>query len=169
MFTYVTFHLAAPPYRFSTSALSLLFAVYLVGLIATPVGGILLTRIGVRKGILGSVLLSLAGVLLTLAPQLWLIIVGLALCSSGVFIAQAAAITYLRQAAPAGTRVSAAGLYLSCYYIGGTVAGIAPGYAWRFGGWTACVALTGIVQLLTIALIVFGWRQRATVRSAKPA
>ena len=169
MFTYVTFHLAASPYGLSTSALSLLFAVYLVGLIATPAGGFLLTRIGVRKGILGAVVVSLVGVLLTLAAPLWIIVTGLALCSSGVFIAQAAAITYLRHAAPGGARVSAAGLYLSCYYIGGTVGGIVPSYAWRLGGWPACVALTVAVQLLTVALIVFGWRQRSSARSIETA
>lgn len=168
-FTYVTFHLAAQPYGLSTSDLSLLFAVYLVGLVATPAGGVLLTRIDLRKGILGAVVLSLTGVLLTLAAPLWLIVVGLALCSSGVFIAQAAAIAYLRQAAPAGARVSAAGLYLSWYYVGGTVAGIAPGYAWKFGGWSACVALTAAVQLLTIVLIVFGWRLRTAERIVEAA
>jgi YNFM family putative membrane transporter len=169
VFTYVTFHLAAQPYGLSTSQLSLLFAVYLVGLVATPVGGVLLTRSNLRKGILAAVVLSLGGALLTLAPALWIIVVGLTLCSSGVFISQAAAITYLRQAAPSGARVSAAGLYLSCYYIGGTVAGIAPGYAWRFGGWTACVVLTVVVQLLTIALILFGWRQRTAIQIVESA
>lgn len=168
MFTYVTFHLAAPPYGLSTSALSLLFTVYLVGLIATPAGGFLLTRIGVRRGILGAIVMSSAGVLLTLASPLWVIVVGLALCSSGVFIAQAAALTYVRHAAPAGARVSAAGLYLSCYYLGGTVGGIAPSYAWKMGGWAACVALTVAVQLLTVALIVFGWRA-AGARSGQTA
>ncbi len=159
-FTYVTFHLAAQPYGLSTSQLSLLFSVYLIGLVATPLGGMLLTRIDLRKGILGAIALSLSGVLLTLSPSLRLIIVGLAICSSGVFIAQAAAITYLRKAAPAGARVSAAGLYLSSYYIGGTVAGILPGYTWRFGGWTACVFLIAAMQLVSIALILFGWRGR---------
>ncbi len=168
-FTYVTFHLAAQPYGLSTSALSLLFSVYLVGLVATPAGGVLLTGIDLRKGILGAVVLSLAGVLLTLGAPLWLIVIGLALCSSGVFIAQAAAIAYLRQAAPAGARVSAAGLYLSCYYLGGTAAGIVPGYAWKFGGWTACIVLTAAVQLLTIVLILFGWRLRAAERIAEVA
>lgn len=163
IFTYITFHLAARPYGLSTSALSLLFSVYLVGLVATPVGGIVLTRVDLRKGIQGAIVLSLAGILLTLATPLWIIMVGLALCSSGVFIAQAAAISYLRRAAPAGARVSAAGLYLSCYYIGGTVAGIIPGYAWRMGGWAACVALAAAVQVLTFMLILFGWRQRAAV------
>lgn len=167
-FTYVTFHLAAAPYRLTTSQLSLLFAVYLVGLVATPAGGILLTRIRLRTGILGSILLSLLGVLLTLAAPLWLIILGLAFCSSGVFISQAAAITHLRHAAPEGARVSAAGLYLSCYYIGGTVAGIVPGYAWRFGGWTACVALIATLQVLTLGLILFSWRERPLGPGQRP-
>jgi predicted MFS family arabinose efflux permease len=168
-FTYVTFHLAAAPYGLSTSGLSLVFSVYMVGLVATPAGGVLLTHIDLRKGILGAVLLSLTGVLLTAMAPLWLIIVGLALCSSGVFVAQAAAIAYLRKAVPAGARVSAAGLYLSCYYLGGTVAGIAPGYVWKLGGWAACVGLTAAVQLLTIALIVFGWHLRGAERVAEVA
>ena len=66
VFTYITFYLAAPPFSLSTSKLSLLFVVYLVGLIATPLAGALLPRVGLRTGITGSILLSLVGVLLTL-------------------------------------------------------------------------------------------------------
>jgi YNFM family putative membrane transporter len=97
-----------------------------------------------------------------LLPSVSAVVAGLALCSSGVFIAQAGAISYLRQAAPAGARTSAAGLYLSCYYLGGTVAGILPGYVWRFGGWTACVGLTVVVQVASAALILLGWRGRGS-------
>ena len=39
MFTYVTFHLAAPPYSLSTVALGWLFVVYLVGAVVTPFAG----------------------------------------------------------------------------------------------------------------------------------
>ena len=162
-FTYVTFHLAAPPYSLSTASLSLLFSVYLVGLVATPLGGILLTRIDLRSGILTAILVSLFGVLLTLLHPLWTIVVGLALCCSGVFVAQAAAISHLRKAAPPGARVSAAGLYLSCYYVGGTAAGAVPAYAWKIGGWAGCVALTATVQLLTMAMVLIGWRKKAGV------
>ena len=168
-FTYVTFHLAARPYSLSTSSLSMLFSVYLVGLVATPLGGVLLTRIDLRSGIVAAILMSLSGVLLTLFSPLGVIIVGLALCCSGVFIAQAAAISHLRIAAPPGARVSAAGLYLSSYYIGGTAAGVVPGYAWSAGGWPACVALTAAVQLITMLLVLWGWRQRSGVHSADMA
>jgi predicted MFS family arabinose efflux permease len=160
IFTYVTFYLAAPPFGLSTAQLSLLFTVYLVGLVATPAAGVLLTRMELRNGLMAATLLSMAGVLLTLAPSLMGVVFGLVLCSSGVFIAQAAAISYLRQAAPMGGRVSAAGLYLSSYYMGGTLAGIVPGYLWRFGGWTACVALTVALQLATMLIALAGWKKR---------
>src|SRR5260370_19502171 len=39
MFTYVTFYLAAPPFRLSTVALGWLFVVYLIGAVVTPFGG----------------------------------------------------------------------------------------------------------------------------------
>lgn len=160
IFTYVTFHLAAPPFGLSTTQLSLLFAVYLVGLVATPMAGVLLTRVELREGLVGATLLSMLGVLMTLAPSLLWVIVGLVLCSSGVFVAQAASISYLRQAAPMGGRVSAAGLYLSSYYLGGTLAGTVPGYLWRYGGWTACVTLTVILQVATMATALAGWKKR---------
>src|SRR5262249_47857562 len=39
MFTYVTFHLADPPFELTTAALGWLFVVYLAGAIITPVSG----------------------------------------------------------------------------------------------------------------------------------
>jgi YNFM family putative membrane transporter len=55
-FTYVTFYLAAPPFRLSTVGLSNIFAIYLIGLAVTPLGGYLVTRIGMRRGILLAIL-----------------------------------------------------------------------------------------------------------------
>jgi hypothetical protein len=58
-----------------------------------------------------------------------------------------------------GGRASAAGLYVACYYTGGSVSGVLPGYFWRFGGWTACVVLVLVVQLMTIGVAAIGWRE----------
>ncbi|MCU1314152.1 MAG: transporter, major facilitator family, partial [Acidobacteriaceae bacterium] len=131
VFTYITFYLAAPPFSLSTAKLSLLFVVYLFGLVATPLAGAMLPRIGLLAGITGSILLSLIGVLLTLAHTLPVVIAGLALCCTGTFISQSCATSFLREAAPESSRASAVGLYVACYYIGGTVAGVAPSLAWR--------------------------------------
>jgi len=158
-FTYSTFYLADPPFRLSTLALSYLFAIYLIGLVVTPFGGYLVTRIGMRHGIALAIAVCIIGEALTLSHHLWIVIVpGLGLLCTGVFIAQSTSTSFLRMAAPAGGRTSAAGLYLSCYYIGGTLAGVVPSYLWNIGRWPACVALVEIVLLAMLALAWFGWR-----------
>jgi predicted MFS family arabinose efflux permease len=168
VFSYITFYLAAPPFLLSTTALSSLFSVYLVGLAATLLAGTLLVRFGLRHGMLTAVSLAGIGVGLTLVPSLILVAVGLALASSGVFIAQTCANSFLRDAAPAGSRVSAAGLYICCYYIGGTVGGILPGLLWKFAGWPGCTVLIGVFLTAAAFLTFFGWRPKSKVPDPIP-
>jgi MFS transporter, YNFM family, putative membrane transport protein len=162
VFTYITFYLAAPPFSLSTAKLSLLFVVYLVGLVATPLAGALLPRVGLRTGITGSILLSLVGVLLTLVHSLPIVITGLALCCTGVFISQSCATSFLREAASESSRASAVGMYVACYYIGGTVAGVAPSLVWKFGGWTACAAMIAGIDVISIVIARRGWSERVS-------
>lgn len=163
VFTWITFHLSAAPYSLSTTALSSLFFVYLIGLVVTPAAGFLITRVGLRAGIAGAITCSMAGVLLTLAPSLSVVILGLALVSSGVFIAQTASQSHLRVAAPPGSRVTAAGLYMTCYYLGGTAAGIVPGAFWALGKWPACAAFIIAMQVLALAIALLGWQTSASL------
>jgi predicted MFS family arabinose efflux permease len=158
VFTWITFHLSAAPFRLSTAALSSLFFVYLIGLVVTPAAGLLITRVGLRAGISGAIACSMTGVLLTLAPRLSVVILGLALVSTGVFISQTASQSHLRVAAPPETRVTAAGMYLTCYYIGGTAAGVLPGAFWALGKWPACVAFIVTMQAVALAIALIGWR-----------
>ncbi len=158
VFTYITFYLAAPPFLLSTEWLSLLFAVYLVGLVATPLAGALLPRIGLRHGIASSLSLSLVGVMITLSHSLPVVIAGLALCCSGVFISQSCATSFLREAAPPEGRASAVGLYVMCYYVGGTIAGVAPSYLWKWGAWPACAVFIALVDLTSIVIALRVWR-----------
>lgn len=158
VFTWITFYLSAAPFHLSTTALSSLFFVYLVGLVVTPAGGYLITRIGLRAGIGGAIACSIAGVLLTLAHSLPIVILGLAMLSSGVFVAQTASQSHLRVAAPAGARVTAAGIYITFYYLGGTAAGVVPGAFWALGKWPACVAFIVAMQLIALTIAFIGWR-----------
>jgi predicted MFS family arabinose efflux permease len=158
VFTWITFHLSVPPFSLSTTALSSLFFVYLIGLVVTPAAGFLISRIGLRAGISGAICCSICGVLLTLAPSLWVTIVGLAFLSSGVFISQTASQSHLRVAAPPGARVTAAGLYFTFYYLGGTAAGVVPGIFWAIGKWPACVAFIVFMQLVALTIALVGWR-----------
>ena len=160
VFSYITFYLSDAPFRLSTEALSWLFAVYLFGLFATLAAGKVLVRIGLRHGMVAAAAIAFAGTALTLVPLLAVIAVGLALVGCGVFIAQTCANSFLRDAAPEGGRVAAAGMYICSYYIGGTVGGILPGLLWRYGRWPGSVALVCGMLVVAAATAFFGWRER---------
>jgi len=168
VFSYITFYLAAPPFRLTTSDLSWLFAVYLFGLAATLLAGTVLMRIGLRSGMILSVALCLSGVALTLVPSVVAVGFGLAIASSGVFISQTCANSFLRDASSSDTRVSAAGMYICSYYIGGTVGGVLPGILWKFAGWYGCVAVTSGLLVVAGFLAFFGWRSRQQVLDPVP-
>lgn len=163
VFSYITFYLAQAPFHLSTTELSWLFSVYVFGLVATLAAGTVLTRFGLRTGMVTAVAISIGGVLLTLIPSLVAVAVGLSLASSGVFIAQTCANSFLRDAAPAGSRVSAAGMYVCFYYVGGTVGGVVPGLLWSAGGWSGCVTLICVLLAIAALLAFFGWRRAAGV------
>lgn len=160
MFTYVTFHLAGPPFGLSTAALGWLFAVYLAGAVITPVSGRWIDVYGHRAGLVSAIAIGVTGSLLTLAGTLWLVVSGLALVSSGVFIAQAAANSYVGTVAT-HDRGLAVGLYAMFYYVGGSAGGALPALFWTSGGWPACVALVVAVQLATATIGLLSWTGRS--------
>jgi YNFM family putative membrane transporter len=160
MFTYVTFHLAAPPYSLSTVALGWLFVVYLVGAVVTPFAGHWIDRYGHRTGIASAMAVGGAGALLTLVPWLPAIVLGLALCATGVFTAQATTSSYIG-AVTTSDRALAVGMYSTFYYAGGSTGGALPSIFWTTGGWTACVLLVVAVQLAGAAIAFTQWSAAA--------
>ena len=158
-FTYVNFYLAAPPFHLSTAALGLVFTVYLVGAFVTPFAGRAIDRMGHRFAVAVAFTGAIAGISLTLAPKLGLVLAGLALCCTGVFVAQSSASSYIGVVATEA-RAAAVGLYVMFYYAGGSFGAEVPGLIWARGGWPACVALIAGVQMLTIAIAITFWRRR---------
>ncbi|MFZ2447077.1 MAG: MFS transporter [Syntrophobacteraceae bacterium] len=152
-FTYVNFYLADKPFHLGPAALGLIFSVYLIGAAVTPIAGRLLDRVGYRRAIMAAAGLIAAGMLLTLIRSIPVIIGGLALGATGVFICQSAASSNVGKAAQSA-RSSAAGLYVSLYYLGGCMGSILPGFFWQQTGWPGCVAIIIGMQLIT-ALIAF--------------
>ncbi len=149
-FTYANFYLALPPYRLNSEQLGSIFFVYLLGVVITPFSGRFLDRFGMRPTAVVAAALAVTGLLLTLTRPLPLIVAGLALFSSGIFIFQA--VGTVQTGVVAGrARSSAAGLYVTFYYIGGSLGAVATGWAWQAGGWPACVySLTGVALLALV-------------------
>jgi MFS family permease len=156
MFTYVTFHAAAPPFNLTTVALGWLFAVYLVGAIATPFAGHLVDAVGHRAGLASAMAIAGFGALVTLVPSLAAIVIGLALCATGVFIAQATTSSFIG-AVTTRDRGLAIGMYSSLYYAGGSAGAALPALVWTRGGWLACVGLVVVVQAFATAVALTQW------------
>ncbi|HYE18158.1 MAG TPA: MFS transporter [Tepidisphaeraceae bacterium] len=164
-FTWITFYLAGPPFGLSTAAVGLLFLVYMLGVIVTPFTGPIIARTGHRAAWVGAAVVSIAGVALTLVATLPTVVAGLALISTGVFVCQSAAASYLGLIAGRG-RASAAGLYTTFYYLGGTLGAAAPALVWSRGGWPACVALIAAVLAAGCACALLGWRRAKVTTTA---
>lgn len=160
VFNTVPFRLAAPPYHLGPGPLGLIFAVYLLGVVVTPATAPLLQRRGpgfVMRAAAGTGLLGLG---LTLLSPLAVIVAGLALASTGVFMAQAAAQTLVQQSVRSG-RSLAGGLYNFTYYSGGAAASVVAGLAFDAGGWARVVALCAAAWALLLALSVWVRRTAA--------
>lgn len=154
-FTFINLHLAKSPYELSTGALANIFAVYLIGVIITPLSTKLLRRFGSARTVRVAVLVSMAGVLFTLVTPLWGIIIGLAVMSSGVFITQSATISYIAVNVKKG-RSLASGLYYMGYYAGGTLGAWLGGLVYARGQWSLTVCLLLFVQVLALLMASFG-------------
>lgn len=156
IFTYITFHLAGPPFGLAPAALGSIFLVYLIGAAANPIAGRAIDRFGHRAVLAAGISSGIAGIALTFVPDLWAVGGGLALCSTGVFAAQTAGSGFVGIAAE-DHRALAVGLYGSFYYLGGSAGAVLPGYFWNWGQWPACAAFIVGVQILTVALALRFW------------
>lgn len=156
-FTYVNFYLADKPFGLGPGALSSIFAVYLIGAAVTPSAGQIIDRVGYRRALVGAVCLGSVGILLTLLHVLAAVIAGLALSCTGVFACQAAASSHVGEAA-GHARSSAAGLYVSLYYLGGGAGSVIPGLLWRQAGWPGCVGLILAVEAVTAWIAYTAWK-----------
>lgn len=160
-FTFITYRLEEPPFSLSLAAASLVFLLWLTGLLG-PLAGRLADRVGWRRLALGAVALSAAGLLLTLPNVLPLLVLGLACIAGAMFTGYTATQLGVSDVARVD-RGAATALYFGIYYAGGALGAYLPGVAWEAWGWGG-VAATGFVALgLAAAGIASSRPQRALI------
>jgi MFS transporter, YNFM family, putative membrane transport protein len=138
-FTYLPYYLTGPTFRLPTIALSLVYLLWLAGVFA-PLAGSIAGRIGARRAIAFSMGLAAIGLLITLIPLLPAVIFGLGLLATGMFSTVPAINLYLGEQA-AKARGTAASMYLSLYYLGGSFGAVLPGFALLWAGWSGVALL----------------------------
>jgi len=157
-FTYVSFHLAGAPYFFSSTLLGAIFATYLGGSFVVPWVGRAIMLFGRRRFVLGVIAVWIVGALLLLSPPVGFIIAGLTLCATCGLICQAVSTGYVITAAKEG-RSSAAGLYASAFYIGGSVGASLVGVVWNAAGWSGCVAAVVAALAIMAGIVGTAWEK----------
>ena len=160
-FTYINFYLAKPPFSLSTAVIGSLFFVYLTSAVVTPIAGRYIDKFGHRFVLLCGMAGGAVGSLLTLVPNVVVIVIGLALVCDAVFVAQTCSSGFIGVATKTN-RALAVGLYVMVYNIGGSVGSAAPGPVWKAYGWPGVVALIVTVQVLTMLLAWRLWPGRRT-------
>jgi predicted MFS family arabinose efflux permease len=120
--------------------LGAIFITYLAGTATAPLIGRAVDRLGRRRFVLILIACWAAGALMLLAAPIAVIILGLTLCAMCGMMCQAVSTGAVTSTAQEG-RSSAVGLYVTSFYVGGSVGAFLPGLAWPTTGWPGVVAM----------------------------
>ncbi|MDG3013231.1 MFS transporter [Speluncibacter jeojiensis] len=159
VYNFLGYRLMRPPFGLSEATVGLVFLMYLAGTVSSTVAGRIADRAGRGRTMTVAVLVSAAGLLVTIPDELPLILVGVLLFTGGFFAAHAVAGGWVGALATEH-RAEASALYLFAYYLGSSVVGALTGLAFAAQGWTGLVV--GVSGLLAVALaLVVGLRLRS--------
>ncbi|MFL5592943.1 MAG: MFS transporter [Ktedonobacteraceae bacterium] len=148
-FTYLPYYLTGPSFKLPTVTLGLVYLLWLTG-VFSPAAGTIAGRIGTRRAIAFSMGLAAIGLLITLIPILPIVIFGLGLLALGMFSTVAAVNLYLGEQATTA-KGTAASMYLSLYYFGGSFGAVLPGLALIWAGWPGVALLCLGMVLIALA------------------
>ena len=157
-FTYLSFHLAAPPFNKSPAFLGSMFVVYLVGSVAALWLGRAIAWLGRRNFVLCVLGIWACGMLVSLIPSVTAIVFSLVVASTCGILTQASSTSFVAITAKTGTS-AAVGLYVTSFYIGGTFGGWLPALAYEAGGWPYSLALVIGMLAIMAAIVAKWWKQ----------
>jgi YNFM family putative membrane transporter len=151
LYNYLGYRLAAPPFGLRPSLLGAVFSLYVVGMIGSAVVGRLADRLGRRHVLWIMICLMAAGLALTLASSLIVVMLGIGIVTFGFFGAHAVVSSWVGRRAQSA-RALASALYLFFFYLGSSALGSGSGLMWEIGQWPAVAALLGVVVALSLAI-----------------
>lgn len=151
MYNYIGYRLLETPYSFSQSTVGLLSVIYLTGTYSATKTGSLIHKYGLGRVLIASITMMLVGILITLYSNVWLVLLGMTILTTGFFAAHSVASSWVGRRAKRA-RGQASSLYLFSYYAGSSIAGTVGGLFWQHFGWNG-VALF-IAGILFIGIVI---------------
>lgn len=162
VWTYLPFHLEAPPFSMSLQAISYLFFAYGIGVIGSPLAGRAAEAFGLRRVRLVGVFVFTAGVLMTLGTELWMVAVGLCITCLGFFTAHSLTAASVGQQAT-HHKGSASSLYLVSYYIGVAAGSSLLSPIWTRFGWNVLIILCAAMPAIYVMIVTWYRKRGASI------
>ncbi len=163
--TTLTFHLSGAPFHYHADTIGLFGILAIGGALAAPAVGKLSDKGNAARSQVFSVSLLIAGVLLiklfpTSIPMLVLAVLMLDIGVQATQVANIATIYTLD--ATAHSRINT--VYMTTYFIGGSLGTLAGVQCWRFGGWQSVTWQLLLWGLMALAIAVSAVRKRPALR-----
>ena len=150
VYNYAGFRLLAPPYSLGQAGIGAVFLLYILGSWSSAWFGARAGRLGRRWVLWQPIVLALAGVAITAARPLALVVAGIAVVTIGFFGGHSIASAWVGRRG-GERRGQATAWYLFFYYLGSSVLGSLGGVAWSRAGWPG---VTGFCLVLGVAALV---------------
>lgn len=163
VYTVIGYRLTEAPFSLPQGIIGSIFLVYLVGTVSASTAGRLVGRLGRRGALYAGGGTTAAGLLLSLAGSLPLVLLGLVLITAGFFAGHAVASSAVSKTATTG-RAQASALYQSAYYIGSSAGSTVGAIAFHAGGWAGTVGVGLLAVLGVVTITVLGTRAARTQR-----
>ncbi|KRE96781.1 hypothetical protein ASG87_15775 [Frateuria sp. Soil773] len=168
VYNYLGYRLLAPPYSLSQATVGLIFGIYLIGTFSSAWMGHLAGKLGRRKVLWTAFALMLAGVALTMARPLALVMLGIVAVTFGFFGGHSIVSSWVGRRAGAA-KAQGAAMYLFAYYMGSSLAGAGGGLFYAAHGWSGVGVFVGALVLAGLLISVRLYRLPPLVGVATPA
>ncbi|WP_435612630.1 MFS transporter [Streptomyces sp. bgisy159] len=167
VYTVIGYRLTQEPFGLPQGIVGSIFLVYLVGTVSASTSGRLVGRLGRRGALYLAGGTTAAGLLLSLAGSLVLVLAGLVLITAGFFAGHAVASSAVSRTATTG-RAQAAALYQSAYYVGSSAGSTLGALAFHSTGWAGTVGVGLLAVLGVVTITVLGTRAARTAARREP-
>jgi MFS transporter, YNFM family, putative membrane transport protein len=158
LYNYIGFLLTESPYSFSQSIIGFIFIVYLFGSFSSVYMGRKADQYGHSPVLKISIALTVFGAILTLAPLIFVKIIGISIFTYGFFGSHSIASAWIGEQAKIN-KAQASALYLLFYYLGSSLAGTAGGYFWTHFHWLGVIAFIVTLLLFSCPLIAYAQKR----------
>lgn len=158
LYNYIGFLLTESPYSFSQSIIGFIFIVYLFDSFSSVYMGRKADQYGHSPVLKISIALTVFGAILTLAPLIFVKIIGISIFTYGFFGSHSIASAWIGEQAKIN-KAQASALYLLFYYLGSSLAGTAGGYFWTHFHWLGVIAFIVTLLLFSCPLIAYAQKR----------